>query len=53
MAVSRAASILERGPSRHAGTPEEVAKAVLFLAGADAANIHGAVLPVDGGLAAV
>ncbi|GAA1514249.1 SDR family oxidoreductase [Sphaerisporangium rubeum] len=45
--------ILERSPSRRAGTPEEVAEAVLFLAGDAAANIHGAVLPVDGGLAAV
>jgi len=30
--------------------PEEVAAAVRFLAGPDAAYISGAVLPVDGGL---
>jgi NAD(P)-dependent dehydrogenase (short-subunit alcohol dehydrogenase family) len=34
-------------------TPEEVAAAVVFLAGAEAANIHGVVLSVDGGWAAV
>ena len=31
----------------------EVAAAVVFLASDDAANIHGAVLSVDGGWAAV
>ncbi|MET9242474.1 glucose 1-dehydrogenase [Nonomuraea sp. NPDC003709] len=40
-------------PSRRPSTPEEVAKAVVFLAGDDAANIHGATLSVDGGRAAV
>ncbi|XVQ07091.1 SDR family NAD(P)-dependent oxidoreductase [Spirillospora sp. CA-255316] len=40
-------------PSRRPSTPEEVAKAVLFLVGDDAANIHGATLSVDGGRAAV
>jgi NAD(P)-dependent dehydrogenase (short-subunit alcohol dehydrogenase family) len=30
-----------------------VAAAVVFLAGDDAANIHGATLSVDGGLTAV
>ncbi|MDZ7884915.1 MAG: SDR family oxidoreductase [Mycobacterium sp.] len=39
-------------PSRRMSTPEEVAAAVVFLAGDDAANIHGAVLSVDGGWAA-
>ena len=32
------------------GTPEEVAKAVLFLASRHAEYITGAELPVDGGL---
>lgn len=30
--------------------PEEIAKAVRFVAGEDAAYITGAVIPVDGGL---
>jgi NAD(P)-dependent dehydrogenase (short-subunit alcohol dehydrogenase family) len=33
-------------------TPEEVAASVVFLASDDAANVHGAVLSVDGGWAA-
>ena len=40
-------------PSRRMSTPAEVAAAVAFLASDDAANIHGAVLSVDGGWAAV
>ncbi|MFC5747432.1 SDR family NAD(P)-dependent oxidoreductase [Actinomadura rugatobispora] len=40
-------------PSRRPSTPEEVAKAVLFLVGDDAANIHGATLSVDGGRSAI
>ena len=32
---------------------QEVAAAVVFLAGPGASNIHGVVLPVDGGFAAV
>ncbi len=38
-------------PLRRMGTVEEVARAVCFLAGDDAAYITGHVLPVDGGLA--
>ena len=45
--------MLARLPSRRMSTPEEVAAAVVFLASDDAANIHGAVLSVDGGWAAV
>jgi NAD(P)-dependent dehydrogenase (short-subunit alcohol dehydrogenase family) len=33
-------------------TPEEVAAAVTFLASDEAANIHGAILSIDGGWAA-
>ncbi|WP_431234272.1 SDR family NAD(P)-dependent oxidoreductase [Mycolicibacterium psychrotolerans] len=46
------APTLNRLPSRRVSTPEEVAAAVVFLAGDDAANIHGTVLSVDGGWAA-
>ncbi|HHD57096.1 MAG TPA: SDR family oxidoreductase [Desulfobulbaceae bacterium] len=37
-------------PARRFGTPEEVAEAVLFLAGRNAAYINGSVLEVTGGL---
>ncbi|MEV4016205.1 glucose 1-dehydrogenase [Nonomuraea angiospora] len=47
------APMLATIPSRRPSTPQEVAKAVVFLAGDDAANIHGATLSVDGGRAAV
>jgi len=47
------APILNRAPSRRANTPAEVARAVAFLAGDDAASIHGATLSVDGGLSVV
>lgn len=46
------APVLARIPSRRMSTPEEIAAAVVFLASADAANIHGAILSVDGGWAA-
>jgi NAD(P)-dependent dehydrogenase (short-subunit alcohol dehydrogenase family) len=46
------APMLARIPSRRMTTPEEVAASVVFLAGEDAANIHGAILSVDGGWAA-
>lgn len=45
--------LLERSPSRRASSPEEVARAVVFLVSDDAANIHGATLAVDGGRTAV
>jgi NAD(P)-dependent dehydrogenase (short-subunit alcohol dehydrogenase family) len=41
--------ILSRTPMARWGKAEEVAGAVAFLCGADAAFITGAVLPVDGG----
>lgn len=47
------APMIARIPSRRPSTPEEVAKAVVFLAGDDASNIHGATLSVDGGRAAI
>jgi NAD(P)-dependent dehydrogenase (short-subunit alcohol dehydrogenase family) len=41
---------VESYPLRRLGTPEDVAKAVLFLASDDAAWITGADLFVDGGM---
>ena len=46
------APMLARIPSRRMTTPEEVAASVVFMASDDAANIHGAILSVDGGWAA-
>ena len=40
----------KRTPLRRAGTPEDVAKAVLFLASGDAAWITGQVVQSSGGL---
>jgi NAD(P)-dependent dehydrogenase (short-subunit alcohol dehydrogenase family) len=45
--------ILDRAPSRRANTPDEVGRAVAFLASEDASSIHGAMLSVDGGLSVV
>ena len=42
---------IELIPMKRMGTPEEVAKAVAFLAGDDAGYITGQVLCVDGGMA--
>jgi NAD(P)-dependent dehydrogenase (short-subunit alcohol dehydrogenase family) len=45
--------VLARLPSRRMSTPEEVAASVVFLASDDASNLHGVILSVDGGWAAV
>jgi 3-oxoacyl-[acyl-carrier protein] reductase len=44
--------LLAAVPARRAGTPEEVAACVRFLASDEASYVTGAVLSVDGGLAA-
>jgi 3-oxoacyl-[acyl-carrier protein] reductase len=44
--------LLERVPARRAGTPEEVAECVAFLASDRAAYVTGTTLYVDGGLSA-
>ncbi|HEY1778044.1 MAG TPA: 3-oxoacyl-ACP reductase FabG [Solirubrobacteraceae bacterium] len=44
--------LLERVPAQRAGSPEEVAAAVAFLASAAAGYITGSTLYVDGGLSA-
>ncbi|HEY3952637.1 MAG TPA: beta-ketoacyl-ACP reductase [Streptosporangiaceae bacterium] len=46
----RKQAILDRVPLHRYGTAGEVAAAVAFLAGDDAAYITGAIIPVDGGL---
>ncbi|MFW6186447.1 MAG: SDR family NAD(P)-dependent oxidoreductase [Actinomycetota bacterium] len=47
-----AAALANRVALGRAATPEDVARAVLFVAGPDAAYITGAVIPVDGGTTA-
>jgi 3-oxoacyl-[acyl-carrier protein] reductase len=44
--------LLSAVPAKRAGTPEEVAACVRFLASEEASYVTGAVLSVDGGLAA-
>ena len=39
-------------PMKRIGTPEEVAKVILFLASDDASYVTGALVPVDGGFTA-
>jgi 3-oxoacyl-[acyl-carrier protein] reductase len=52
MTASVAKDLLDAVPARRAGTPEEVAACVRFLVSDGAGYVTGAVLSVDGGLAA-
>ena len=52
MTADVSSDLLAQVPARRAGTPEEVAACVSFLASSQAAYVTGAVLSVDGGLAA-
>ncbi len=47
-----AANLLEHVPAQRAGTPDEVAECVRFLASDGAAYVNGVCLTVDGGLTA-
>ena len=42
--------MMEQVPLKRMGTPEDVAKAILFLASDESVYITGQVLPVDGGM---
>jgi NAD(P)-dependent dehydrogenase (short-subunit alcohol dehydrogenase family) len=50
--MDRVGPLLARIPSGRLSMPKEVAAAAVFLASDDAANIHGALMSVDGGFAA-
>jgi NAD(P)-dependent dehydrogenase (short-subunit alcohol dehydrogenase family) len=47
------AQLAAMAPAGHPAEPEEIANAIVYLASDGASFVHGAVLPVDGGRAAV
>jgi NAD(P)-dependent dehydrogenase (short-subunit alcohol dehydrogenase family) len=51
--LDRLAPMIAAIPTRRGSSPAEVGAAVVFLASDDAANINGATLSVDGGMAVV
>jgi NAD(P)-dependent dehydrogenase (short-subunit alcohol dehydrogenase family) len=51
--ADRIERIIARAPSQRPSTPEQIAAAVAFLVSDNAANIHGALLSIDGGLTAI
>ena len=44
--------LLDAVPARRAGSPEDVASCIRFLASDEASYVTGAVLPIDGGMSA-
>jgi NAD(P)-dependent dehydrogenase (short-subunit alcohol dehydrogenase family) len=51
--AARKTGLLSIVPSKRAGTPEEVAGAIVFLSSSDASFMTGAIVPIDGGMSAV
>ncbi len=49
---TRSAQVLASYPMGRPGTPEEVAKLVLYLASDESAWVTGAIFPIDGGMTA-
>ena len=47
------AQLAAMAPAGRPAGPEEIADAIVYLASDGASFVHGAVLPVDGGRAAV
>jgi NAD(P)-dependent dehydrogenase (short-subunit alcohol dehydrogenase family) len=46
------AALVSTVPVKRLGTPEEIARVIVFVASADASYMTGASVPVDGGMLA-